>query len=232
MANDAGLAEFFAETIELCRENLHQALAYIGILTVMSVIADMAAREPGLVADLSSEMLLVGGIALAVVFLIVWTAFGYLLTVSMLASRGEFLRSGSRFWPFVGLMIVSGIGVVLGLMLLIVPGLIALTRWIAASGYVLSRGKGILDSMSASSDLTQGKGWHIFGGLLLVYGGGTVISGVFDNAASGATYWIAILLSACSSLISNVVGVFGIAFGIAIFCLLDRNEDQTAAVFA
>lgn len=70
--------------------------------------------------------------------------------------------------PLIGLSLLVGVGIVLGLILLIVPGLILWTIWsVAAPSLVIER-NGVLTAMGRSRELVRGHGWQVFGVILVV----------------------------------------------------------------
>lgn len=68
--------------------------------------------------------------------------------------------------PSLILGILAGLGTMLGLLLLIVPGLILLVRWSVAGVVVISERKSALLAMGRSADLVEGCYWPIFGALI------------------------------------------------------------------
>jgi hypothetical protein len=92
---------------------------------------------------------------------------------------GEALRVAlGRLLPIIGVGICVGIGVFLGSLLLLVPGLILMTMWYVATPVCLVEQTGPLSSMGRSSELTKGHRWKIFGMILLVVFGGGIISAI------------------------------------------------------
>ncbi|CAN5478626.1 hypothetical protein BH10PSE3_BH10PSE3_22630 [soil metagenome] len=82
---------------------------------------------------------------------------------------GESLKVGLRnCLPLIGLAILLGLGVMIGFVLLIVPGVILLVMWSVAVPAKVVEKIGVTESFSRSSDLTRGRRWPIFG-LLLIY---------------------------------------------------------------
>lgn len=68
----------------------------------------------------------------------------------------------------IGLALVVGVGIMIGLVLLIVPGLILWTIWsVAAPSLVIER-KGVFAAMGRSRELVRGHGWQVFGVILVV----------------------------------------------------------------
>jgi hypothetical protein len=92
---------------------------------------------------------------------------------------GEALRVAlSRLLPIIGVAICVSIGVFVGSLLLIVPGLILMTMWYVATPVCVVEQKGPLSSMGRSSELTKGHRWKIFGMILLVIIGGIIVSAI------------------------------------------------------
>ena len=96
---------------------------------------------------------------------------------------GECLSEGlKRLGAALGVAILSGIGIFLGLLLLILPGLILATMWAVAVPAAVIEGKSSTAALSRSQELTSGRRWRVFGAylvaLLLVLVGGTIIEGV------------------------------------------------------
>jgi len=77
-------------------------------------------------------------------------------------------RGASAALPLFGLAILEGLGIGLGFLLLIVPGLILATLWSVAAPALVVERTGVFDAFSRSSDLTRGRRWPVFG-LLVVY---------------------------------------------------------------
>jgi hypothetical protein len=82
---------------------------------------------------------------------------------------GEALnRAFAQFFPLIGLSILWGLGIMIGMMLLIVPGFILLCMWAVVVPACIVEGLGVTASISRSSDLTRGYRWPILGLLLLL----------------------------------------------------------------
>jgi hypothetical protein len=103
------------------------------------------------------------------------------------ASVGQLLRAVT---PVLGQLllvaVVAGIGVVVGFLLLIVPGLILITVWsVAAPVVVLERPPG-LRALARSRELVRGSGWQVFGVIFVVVILVAVLSGAVELAADSA----------------------------------------------
>ena len=84
-------------------------------------------------------------------------------------SFGDSLSTGlSVILPLIGLAIVSGIGIVLGFMLLIVPGVILALMWAVAVPVLVVERKGVFEALGRSHALTKGAKWKILGLALII----------------------------------------------------------------
>lgn len=98
------------------------------------------------------------------------------------ASIGECFSAGlSKFLPGLGLLILWSLGVGLGWVLIIVPGLMLMTMWSAALPSLVAEDCGVIESFGRSRALTKGYRWAIFGtlfvALLLIYVPAVVFGG-------------------------------------------------------
>jgi len=107
------------------------------------------------------------------------------------ATPGQLLRAVT---PVLGQLIlvglVVGVGVVIGFILIVVPGLILLTLWSVAAPVVVLEKPGVFAALSRSSQLVRGNGWQVFFVILLlviVVGVlGAVVEGLAASAGSAA----------------------------------------------
>jgi hypothetical protein len=106
------------------------------------------------------------------------------------ATFGESLSAGIRVaLPLIGLSILWAIGVGIGFMVLIVPGIILLLMWAVAVPSLVIERNGIMAAFSRSAQLTKGARWKIFGlflVLLVAYWLLSLIIGVVGLKAYGA----------------------------------------------
>ena len=68
----------------------------------------------------------------------------------------------------VGVGLLAALGIVLGLILLIVPGLVLLTWWAVVGPAVVIEGRGV-DAFGRSRELVRGNGWQVFGVIVVVF---------------------------------------------------------------
>jgi uncharacterized membrane protein len=85
--------------------------------------------------------------------------------------------------------IVAGVGIVIGFVLLIVPGLILITIWSVAAPVVVLERPGVFAALARSRELVRGNGWQVFGVILVldilvvIVGSGIELGA--DSAGSG-----------------------------------------------
>ena len=164
----------------------------------------------------------------------------YFLLVQMMQSLGRSMTAGARFWSFVGMSIIAVIGVGIGFVLLIIPGIIVMVRWSAANGYLLGGEHSITDSLGASWEATKGHGWSIFGAGLLLTIGVAVLNSIIVGVVLGTGLatgggGLASPMFALGVTLSSFVEAFGnavnFAFSMAVFHLVAPADTSVADVF-
>ena len=96
--------------------------------------------------------------------------------------------------------LVAGIGVVVGLIFFLVPGLILFTMWfVAAPVVVLERPDGLL-ALRRSQELVKGNGWPVFGVIAVLFVAVGVVAEIIILAAAAVG-------SAAALVVSVVLGV-------------------------
>jgi hypothetical protein len=69
----------------------------------------------------------------------------------------------------IGASLLASIGIWIGFLLIIVPGLYLMTIWAVIVPVIVIERSGALASFTRSRELVRGHGWHVFGTLVLVY---------------------------------------------------------------
>jgi uncharacterized membrane protein len=130
------------------------------------------------------------------------------------ASAGQLL---SAVMPVLGQLIlvavVAGVGILIGFLLIVVPGLILLTIWSVAAPVVVLERPGGLRALGRSRELVRGNGWNVFAVilvlviLLVILAGALEIGAVAVSTAVGVvvTVVVGILLTPISSLAAAVL---------------------------
>jgi hypothetical protein len=86
------------------------------------------------------------------------------------SSVGELFSSVSPVLvPLIGVSIIGGIGIGIGFVLCIVPGLFLLTFWSVVAPVTVIERPGVFSAFSRSWELVRGYAWPVFGTILLVF---------------------------------------------------------------
>lgn len=115
--------------------------------------------------------------------------------------------------PLIGLSILLGIGVGIGFILIIVPGLFLMTIWAVAAPALVIERRGVFAAFGRSRELVRGHGWQVFGVILVVFGLGIAVAIIVAIVASGLgvagvaiVQWVVdVLVSPFTALISAVL---------------------------
>jgi hypothetical protein len=85
-------------------------------------------------------------------------------------SIGETVRAATPYILSVaGASFLAGIAIIIGLILLIVPGLYLITIWAVIVPVIVLEQSGVMASFGRSHQLVRGRGWHVFGTLVLAW---------------------------------------------------------------
>jgi hypothetical protein len=234
MEHEASVGGLFAETVSILRDKATETGIYvlvIGGLAAVGIVfglSEPTAASFGFGASIDASQSLASAfyeLLLGVANIVA----SYILARQFLAGRGRLLDGGSRFWPFLGMAILSWICIIVGLVLLIAPGVILLVRWSAATGFVIGRREGVVEALGSSWEATKGHSWPIFFAAVLMFlaaaAAGGVVGGVFGVIGE-------LPLGIASALIEAAAGAVFLAFGIAIFCLIADDTEHLAETFA
>jgi hypothetical protein len=102
--------------------------------------------------------------------------------------------------PLIGIGVLAGLGIAVGFVLLIVPGLILLTWWaVIAPVIVIERGRA-MDAFGRSRELVRGNGWPVFGVIVFLFFVNLVVTQII-RAIAGDSFAGGLI----ASLISNVL---------------------------
>ena len=105
------------------------------------------------------------------------------------ATVGQLLNAAT---PFVGQLIlvgiVAGIGIAIGFVLIIIPGLILLTIWSVFAPVIVLENPGGLKPLGRSRELVKGNGWQVFGVIVVLVIGVGIVSAIIEAIGdSGGT---------------------------------------------
>ncbi len=151
------------------------------------------------------------------------------------AGFGDLLAAGLRsILRVLATSIVTGLIIAVGMLLLLVPGVIATVILYVAVPAAVIEGRGVGEAMNRSAALTKGSRWQIFGAALLI---GLIMIGVSllgafvfaATAAEGPPIWFEIA-------VAIVLTPFGAVMAATCYVMLRQGKEnvdvkQLAAVF-
>lgn len=153
-------------------------LRFVGTAAIVFVVLDLASAfaDQASGESVSSELLW----SLIAVLLSVVGAFwlqGALIEAVSDVRDGRvdttigdlFERTRPRLPALIAAGIVAGIGVAIGIILLIVPGLFLLTRWALIPAVIVIEKRRAGEAFDRSWQLTRGYGWSVFGSLIVSF---------------------------------------------------------------
>lgn len=143
----------------------------LGLVVFLIVNLATALLDAAVDRDSSGGILLVRAVSVGLGLVGMYWLQGALVYAVQDVRDGRFDASTSEVFaqvaPYVPTLAVvgflAGLGIALGLILLIVPGLVLLTYWAVVAPVVVLEGKGVLDSFGRSRELVRGHGWTVFG---------------------------------------------------------------------
>jgi membrane-anchored glycerophosphoryl diester phosphodiesterase (GDPDase) len=138
------------ETRTLLARSSWRTVAALVVLTTVGTLIDLWAQQAN------------------ILFSFVALGFQWWLTTFLLEAFGM-PDPGRGSGSIIGVSYLSGIAIILGLVLFVIPGLILLVRWSLAIPIVLSERGGVIGALQESWRRTQGHFWPILGLLLVVY---------------------------------------------------------------
>jgi len=122
--------------------------------------------------------------------------------------------------PLIGAGLISGIGIGIGIVLLVAPGLILLTIWAVIAPAIVIERVGIVEAFGRSRQLVRGSGWTVFGvvitAFLIAAIGGLVFGQIAVGISDGPI--VRIVFSALASTIT--APIVALAAGVLYYRLL------------
>ena len=197
---------------------LHQALGAFIVLSLLPIVPVLIIGFGIVVAPQNGAPVALIGIILFMIFAMISQAAlvygaleqlrGHRFTVGEAFSKGF-----RRFWPVLGVAVVSGVIIIAGLVALLVPGLIALCMLYVAIPACVVEEWGVVQSLTRSAELTKGYRWPILGLIVVVMIGAAIVSTILETlvqAVAGAV--VASLLDTalqiyCTALASIIVAI-------------------------
>lgn len=147
---------------------------FIGAMAIL-VIASIVSEIPSSVVDSATGATednpsILGSLvsyALNVLISMGMTAFFLAAHDNLEGADFSVLWHPSPYWKFFATSFLATVAVTIGLVLLIVPGLIAMVLFMFSTFLVIDRELGPIEALKASMEMTKGQRWPLFGFILL-----------------------------------------------------------------
>lgn len=176
--------------------------------------------------------------SVTLIYSVAGLAADYLLLRWMLVETGlKREGEGGGFGAYFAIGLLSGLALILGFLLLVIPGVILLVRWVAAESIVLSEDRGVSESLSESWSMTEPHFWPLLAVTLLGFLPYVVFvlllgvgSGFYEAIPlDGWAYQVGYVLT---DALASLYGVFMAAFSVAVYWLLRGDRRDIEQVFA
>jgi hypothetical protein len=129
--------------------------------------------------------------------------------------------------PLIGASLVVGIGIALGLVLLIVPGLFLMTIWAVVAPVIVLERPGVFAALGRSRQLVEGNGWNVFGLIVILFLLMVVFVGLLSAIGAGVGAWLAAVLALIGSVL--VAPVAGLSIAVLYFELREAKGEAAPA---
>ncbi|HEY5815742.1 MAG TPA: hypothetical protein VIS95_05320 [Solirubrobacterales bacterium] len=228
-AKRISVGDVISETFSIYGQNLGALLgSAIVVFIVIGLLAGILEASGGLILILLAAAVRMAGHAL-------YTGFVVKLVQDTRDGRRDegvgdlFAAAWPMILPLIGFGILFGIGVAIGFLLLVVPGLILITFWSVGAPAIVVEKIGPIDAFGRSWRLVRGDAWSVFGVLLvvllIVIGIGILLAAIANPIGDGeASTWIASIVSA-----TITAPIFAIAVTVLYFELTGGTAPAAAA---
>lgn len=125
------------------------------------------------------------------------------------ATIGDCLGTGLKLsLPLLGLGLLTTLGIGLFMLLLIVPGIMAATRWAVAAPALVVERTGVMDAFGRSEELVRGSRWRIFWLIVIWFIASFGIQVVVESALSSVMVWALTLGDYAFLVIFGITGIY------------------------
>lgn len=148
------------------------------------------------------------------------------------STMGEvFSRVSPSIAPLIGASLLAGLGIAVGLLLLVIPGLVLLTIWAVIAPVIVVEKRRAMESFGRSRELVRGHGWTVFGIVVITGLLSGVASALLQAAFSFLPRFLEIVIG--NTIAQAVVAPFSaIAIAITYFRLRDERAGAPVAADA
>jgi hypothetical protein len=193
------------------------ALIFVVALTVANGAVDYFTWDAAPMSQLAATPLRI----------VIGVFFAYQLLKAMIDRTGLNSRGDAEvFLPYFGLAILSGLAVVVGLVLLVLPAVFLIARWSLAQTLVVARGEGVMKAFGESWERTSGNDFPIVMAVLLFW-----LVPMAISIAAGVMFPKGALLGiGLSQLFGTTASLLNLAMGVALYGMIVGVPQPAAPV--
>lgn len=236
LTDELTVADIIKGTLAIINERQAPVFLYVGTVTLTGTILDWSiSNATGFFLGLTCTVAEAVGLGLGVglgFWLFMWMA-QYLLWDAMLQRPIQLADvRARRFLPFLGQQILILVGCLLGLVMLIIPGLVVLALWSTAPAFLIEERTSILDSMRNSWNQMSGNATPVVL-IFVAFGLAYLVVGGFAGAMQleSGTGVASLPLIFVTHLLYNAESAFMIAAGVFLFNRLPGRSSTLSGVF-
>lgn len=202
-----------AQTGRLVRETIGLALFAVAVLAAIDVLGD---RLPGFDRIVGLPRLIAS------------LALQYGVTFKLLEREGLADRGPrARIWALLGVSILSGVGILLGLALLVLPGLYLLVRWTVAVPVLIAERSGVLEALTRSGEEIEGRFWPVLAVCLVFWATFALATAMVIAIGKDSS----VMLSIAANVVLDA-GLVGYWYAAVAVYITGRPYGKVAEVFA
>lgn len=163
-----GPIQLFKNSLAIVKANLFLFLSILLIPIVVSFLTALFAP------NMATGIMITYEFVIYLFLMVVSIVLNILMTVALIlaindnsiSAKMAYNQARQYFWKYIGLSIVMSLLIMVGFVLLIIPGII-LSVWFVFSTFILVLENGaIIESLKKSREYVRGKWWAIFGRLI------------------------------------------------------------------
>ncbi|MCB9819301.1 hypothetical protein H6789_01135 [Candidatus Nomurabacteria bacterium] len=165
-----GPIQLFKNSLSIVGANFSLFLTILLIPIIVSFFTALFAPNPatGVMVTYESVIYMILMVIYVIISILMSIALILAINNNSLTAKDAYTQAMTYFWKYVGLSILMTIILMVGFLLLIIPGII-LSVWFAFATYVLIlENGGIVDSLKKSREYVRGKWWGVFGRLIVM----------------------------------------------------------------
>ena len=148
---------------------------FVALIGAGLIVLGLAGLINGLLSQTDSVLLSLLGAVVSLIASVLYIGYVVKLVQDVRDGRrdhsvGDLFSAAA---PYIGVLILIGIlfgiGVTIGFILLIIPGLFLLTIWAVTAPAAVVENTGVLGSFRRSRELVKGNGWNVFGTIVIAF---------------------------------------------------------------